>query len=148
LEKWFVAVYQADGTLQRNRTIGPYFVSYILRKIDGRWLIEKSNTGRVIRPTPRLDAIEPTSDLKAGHEFHVKITGQDFEAEMVLIEVVGPGCPESMPCRISNKILLENAKITTATLDRVPLTLASGEFTITARNSDSQPSNPVYLKVP
>lgn len=46
LEKWFIVEYLTDGTLHKTKTVGPYFVSYILRKIDGRWLIEKSNTAR------------------------------------------------------------------------------------------------------
>jgi len=51
LEKWFVAEYQKDGTLLKNKTVGPYFVIYTVRKIDGQWLVEKSNTARA-KPTP------------------------------------------------------------------------------------------------
>jgi DNA-binding winged helix-turn-helix (wHTH) protein len=46
LEKWFIAEYQNDGRLIRNKYVGPYFVSYIVRKVGGQWLIEKSNTAR------------------------------------------------------------------------------------------------------
>ena len=47
IEKWFVAKYSTDGILLENKTIGPYAVSYNLRKNGGRWLIEKSSTARV-----------------------------------------------------------------------------------------------------
>ncbi len=51
LEKWFVVEYHTDGTLLKTKNVGPYFVSYALRKIGGRWLIEKSNTARA-EPAP------------------------------------------------------------------------------------------------
>ena len=51
LEKWFIVEYRKDGTLLKTKKVGPYFVSYILRKVDGRWLIEKSNTARA-EPVP------------------------------------------------------------------------------------------------
>ena len=53
LEKWFIAEYFEDGTLHKNKTVGPYFVTYILRKIDGKWLIEKSSTARA-KPSPAI----------------------------------------------------------------------------------------------
>ena len=148
LEKWFIAVYFNDGTLQKNKYVGPYFVSYVLRKIDGQWLIEKSTTARLSRPTPRLANIETKSDIKSKKQFFVKITGQDFEAETVYIEVTGEGCPEIKPCKVSNSALRENSKLTENELDDVPLTLASGSFKITVHNADSQASNAVYLDVP
>ena len=148
LEKWFVAIYQNDGTLLKNRTIGPYFVSYILRKIDGRWLIEKSSTARVSRPMPRLDTVEPETEAAAGTRFLIKLTGLDFESETVYIDVVGPGCPEVRPCKIPNSVLREEAKLTDTVIDRVPLTLASGEFKIYVRNGESQPSESAILRVP
>ena len=148
LEKWFVAVYQNDGTLLKNRTIGPYFVSYIVRKVDGRWLIEKSSTARVSRPMPRLDAVEPVTESAAGTKFLIKLTGLDFESETVYIDVVGPGCPEIRPCKIPNSVLREEAKLNDTVIDKVPVTLASGEFRICVRNGESQPSEPVILRVP
>jgi len=148
LEKWFIAVYFNDGTLQKNKHVGPYFVSYLLRKTDGRWLIEKSNTARINRPTPRLSEVEILSEMKPGQQFFVKLSGQDFEAETVYLEIFGAGCPESKPCKLSNNILRENSKITETVLDNVPLTLSSGEFRVSARNGDSQASNFVSLKVP
>lgn len=49
IEKWFVAKYRNDGTLLENKTIGPYAVTYNLQKINGKWLIEKSSTARVVQ---------------------------------------------------------------------------------------------------
>jgi len=148
LEKWFIAVYFNDGTLQKNKYVGPYFVSYVLRKIDGRWLIEKSNTARMSRPTPVLTKIEPLSDMKSGEQFNVRLTGQDFEGETVQIELTGPGCPESKPCKVPNSALRENSKLSDTVLDHVPLTLASGDFKIIIYNGDSKPSNAVQFTVP
>ncbi len=148
LEKWFIAAYFEDGTLQKNKYVGPYFVSYLVRKIDGRWLIEKSNTARVNRPTPRLSDIETGSEIKSGQQFFARLTGQDFEAETVYIEILGDGCPANKPCKIFNIALRENSKLSETELDNVPLTLDSGDFRIVVRNGDSPESNPVYLKVP
>ncbi len=148
LEKWFIAVYLSDGSLQKNKTVGPYFVSYILKKIDGRWLVEKSSTARVNRPTPRLSDINNLDEPKPGQEFLVTITGQDFEPEMIYVEVIGPGCPESKPCKVPNSGLREKSNLTETILDAVPLTLSSGDFKIAARNGESPASNPLYLRVP
>ncbi|MBA2735877.1 MAG: winged helix-turn-helix domain-containing protein [Pyrinomonadaceae bacterium] len=148
LEKWFIAVYFNDGTLQKNKSVGPYFVSYLLRKIDGRWLIEKSNTARINRPVPRLSKVEIVSEAKSRQQFYVKLTGQDFEAETISLEIFGAGCPESKPCKISNTDLREFSKMTETAIDNVPLTLASGDFRMSVRNGDSQASNFVSLAVP
>jgi hypothetical protein len=86
--------------------------------------------------------------MKPGQQFFVRITGQDFEAETVYIEVFGEGCPESKSCKIPNTALRENSKLTETALDNVPLTLASGDFRIVVHNGESQASNPVYIKVP
>jgi DNA-binding winged helix-turn-helix (wHTH) protein len=148
LEKWFVAVYGTDGTLHKNRTIGPYFVNYILRKINGRWLVEKSTTARVARPIPHLTDVEAVTAPIHGQEFLVRITGKDIEPTTVYLEVVGPGCPDSKPCKVPNSALLERSKLSDAAMENVPLTLATGEFRIVAYNGDSKASNPVYLRVP
>lgn len=46
LEEWFIVEYLTNGTLHKTKTVGPYFVSYILQKVGGQWLIERSNTAR------------------------------------------------------------------------------------------------------
>lgn len=57
LEKWFIAEYLNEGTLHKNKTVGPYFVNYSLQKKDGRWLIEKSNTARA-KPAPGANSVK------------------------------------------------------------------------------------------
>jgi DNA-binding winged helix-turn-helix (wHTH) protein len=147
-EKWFISVYSSDGTLLRNKYVGPYFVSYVLRKIEGRWLIEKSTTARVTRPKPRLDSTQLVSSPIAGRQFFVNIVGADFEPETINIEVTGPGCPETKPCNVPNSALRENSSLSSEFIKNVPLTLASGEFKIAIRNGNSLPSNHIALSVP
>ena len=51
LEKWFIVEHRTDGTLLKTKDVGPYFVSYILQKVNGHWLIQRSNTARA-EPAP------------------------------------------------------------------------------------------------
>ena len=148
LEKWFIAVYLKDGTLQKNRNVGPYFVSYIVRKVDGRWLIEKSNTARANLPSPRLSKVEAVTEIKGGQQFFVRLTGEDFVTENVFIKVVGEGCPEAVPCTVPNSILRKYSKLTEKTIDNVPMTLARGEFLLFVQNGESQASSSIKLNVP
>lgn len=148
LEKWLIADYHVDGTLLKVKTVGPYFVDYLVRKVDGRWLIEKSTTARTVRPTPRIDEIKQITEPVAGQEFLVNVTGTDFEPVTVYLEVTGKGCPESKPCKVDNGALLERSKLSNKSLENVPLKLASGGFNIVVRNGDSKPSNPVMVTVP
>jgi hypothetical protein len=47
-ERWYVPTMWADGSRVQNRNVylGIYDVDYMLRKIDGRWLIEDNSTPR------------------------------------------------------------------------------------------------------
>lgn len=47
-EQWFLPLYKEDGTrvLERRAFHGPYRVNYILRKINGTWLIQETTTPR------------------------------------------------------------------------------------------------------
>ena len=148
LEKWFIAEYRSDGTLIKNKHVGPYFVSYVVKKIDGRWLIEKSNTARANLPTPRLSAVEATTAVVKDKQFFVRITGEDFLHEVVYFKVIGVGCPETDPCKVPNSALRLVSRIGETTIENVPLTLASGEFSIVAHNGESKVSNALTLRVP
>ncbi len=148
LERWFLAEYHQDGTLVKNKTVGPYFVHYIVRKFDGKWRIERSSTARVTPPTPTIDAVEFQTPPQSGKEFFVRIAGKSFVPDVVQIKLVGPGCPESLPCSVPNSVLRLRSSITDTSLERVPLTLAAGEFTVYAQNNDSSPSNSLTLTVP
>lgn len=147
-EKWLLADYSVDGNLLKVKTVGPYFVDYLLRKIDGRWLVEKSTTARTVRPTPLVLELQLVTAPSAGQEFLVSLFGSDFEPTTVYLEVVGKDCPETKPCKVDNGALLERAKLTNASLENVPLTLSSGEFRIYVRNGDSKPSAPQTVVVP
>ena len=148
LEKWFLAIYQDDGKLKQNKTVGPYFVSYILKKVDGRWLIEKSSTARANPPAPVLTAIEPVSHITSGQEFFVKLTGSSFSPQVIYLKVIGPGCPDTDPCTVPNSALRMHSDLAETELNNVPLTLSSGEFTIFVQNGESKPSNSLTLTVP
>ncbi len=147
LEKWQVANYSFDNTLLQIKPVGPYFVDYFLRKVDGQWFVEKSTTARTTRPTPSLEAVTPVSQPVAGKEFLVNVTGTDLEPMTIYIEVIGKDCPSVRPCKIPNKVLLEHSRLSEKLIEAIPMTLASGEFTIIARNGDSKPSNPINLTV-
>lgn len=148
LEKWFISVHDEKGSPQKRRSVGPYFVDYLLRKVDGRWLVEKSTTGRTIRPVPHLSGIEQLTTASNKTEFLIRLTGRDFEPMTVFLSIVGPRCPEAKPCQIPNTALLERSTLSDSIVDNVPLTLSSGNFRIAAHNGDSQPSNYLYLSVP
>lgn len=147
-EEWQIANYTSAGELIKISLVGPYFVDYLLKKVDGRWLIVRSTTARTVRPTPRLDALTFQSPPIPGQEFRVKLQGADFEKITFFVEIVGVGCPAVKPCKVDNPTLLKFASISETLAEGIPLTLASGEFQIIARNGDSKPSNPLSVTVP
>lgn len=148
LEKWFIAVYREDGSLEKNKYVGPYFVSYVLRKTGGKWLVEKSNTARANLPTPQITKLEAVTEPKRGQQFFVKFSGLEFLPQSVYVRVTGEGCPEQNPCIVPNSALLKHGRLTESSLENVPLTLAGGEFTLFVHNSENHPSNPVKITVP
>ena len=148
LEKWFIAVYNDDGSLDKNRYVGPYFVSYVLRNVEGRWLIEKSNTARANIPSPRIVNLEAQTEIKAGQQFFVKLSGEEFLPQSVYVRITGEGCPEQNPCIVPNSALLKHSELSGSTIEQVPLTLASGDFLIYVHNSENHVSDPIALKVP
>ncbi|HMO82312.1 MAG TPA: winged helix-turn-helix domain-containing protein [Pyrinomonadaceae bacterium] len=148
LEKWFLAEYHTDGTLVKNKTVGPYFVHYILRKDGGQWKIEKSSTARATKPPPIIEKIEFVTDPVAGREFFVRIEGQGIDPASVFIKVIGPGCPDVSPCSVPNSALRIHSKISETEISNAPFTLDSGEYTIYAQNGESTPSNSITLLVP
>jgi len=148
LEKWSVAIYDNAGKFLANKTIGPYFVDYSVKKAGDRWLIEKSTTGRVIRPKPQVADIIPVSTPKPGEPFTVRLDGSDFQPDAVYLEIFGPGCPDTNPCSVTNPTLREHATVTDKILDNVKLMLSPGTFRVIVRNGDSSPSDPLTLTVP
>ncbi|MFN6963635.1 MAG: hypothetical protein ACK4S4_07700 [Pyrinomonadaceae bacterium] len=137
-----------DGSLIRNKTVGPYFVSYIVKKVGGRWLVERSSTARANPLPPVVDGISPASRVAANEQFFVNITGQSFDPRTVYLKVVGPGCPADSPCTVPNSALRQHSQLSGTMLANVPLTLAAGEYTIAIQNGESKPSDSVRLSVP
>ncbi|HSI88542.1 MAG TPA: winged helix-turn-helix domain-containing protein [Pyrinomonadaceae bacterium] len=148
LEKWFVAEYRNDGTLVKNKTVGPYFVHYILRKHQDKWKIERSSTARATKPAPVLESLAPATQPVAGSEFRVTIAAQGVDPESVFIRMVGPGCPDVSPCIVPNSALRLSASLSDKLIDAAPLTLTSGEYSIAIQNGESVPSNSLTLTVP
>lgn len=148
LERWFISEYQTDGTLIRNKTVGPYFVNYILRKVDGKWKIERSSTARATPPAPVLARVDVITQGSGGNEFFVRLTGHNIVPESVVVKVIGPGCSEQNPCTVPNSALRQHSEITEATLSNVPLTLSSGKFKLYLQNGDSPASNLIEVAVP
>jgi hypothetical protein len=148
LEKWFIAEYRNDGTLVKNKTVGPYFVNYILRRHQGSWKIERSTTARATKPAPNLESLSPVTPPVAASEFRVTIAGQGLDPESVFIRMVGPGCPDISPCIVPNSALRLSASLSDKVIDGAPLTLTSGEYAIAIQNGESVPSNSLTLLVP
>lgn len=148
LERWFISEYQTDGTLIRNKTVGPYFVHYILRKVNGEWKIERSSTARVTPPTPVLEGLEIITPAVSGKEFFVRLAGKSIVPDSIVVKVTGPGCPEKNPCTVQNSALRLHSEITETTLSNVPLTLSSGIYKLYLQNGDSSPSGLTEIIVP
>lgn len=148
LERWFIDERLIDGRVFNSKTVGPYFVHYIVRKVDGRWKIERSTTARATPPQPNIESIEATTPATPGTEFFIKINGSSILSQSVWVKVIGPGCPEKNPCRVPNDVLRTHSDVTESSITNVPLTLASGDFLISIQNGDSVGSNAVDLKVP
>lgn len=148
LEQWFITVYDNGGSLINNKTVGPYFVSYAVRKIDGNWLVEKSSTARASQLPPELSSIVPTSGVTAGKQFFVKFTGNKFNPDTIFVKVIGPNCPESNPCVVPNSALRLDSELTESSLNDVPLTLTTGNFILSVQNGESRPSNSLTITVP
>lgn len=52
-EKWFYQYLREDGSVEKEKIFGPYDVPYILRFINGKWLVHFSGTPRPrASPTP------------------------------------------------------------------------------------------------
>src|SRR5690606_8695456 len=117
-------------------TVGPYFVSYLVKQIDGKWLVVRSSTARANAPTPEIVNIEPLDRIMNGTRFHIRITGKDFVPSTIFVRIIGPGCPEDDPCQVPNSVLRYEEDLTETTLS-APLILASGDYTIYVQNGES-----------
>jgi hypothetical protein len=95
-----------------------------------------------------LERAELLTEAKSGQEFFVRLTGWRFEPQSILVKVVGPGCPEIKPCSVPNSAIRIHSELSETSLDRVPLTLASGEYALYVQNGESPASNSLSITVP
>ncbi|QQS32658.1 MAG: winged helix-turn-helix domain-containing protein [Acidobacteriota bacterium] len=145
-EKWSLDDITKDGNISRKKTVGPYFVDYVLRKVNGRWLIERSTTARTVRPVPQLTSIEIAPNKNGG--WLASVVGSDFEPLTIYFDIFGPDCTLTRPCRVENFTLRDRASMTSEAIWNIPIELAPGEYEITAKNGDSSPSKPLTFKIP
>lgn len=145
-EKWSLEEIRDEGKTSKKKTVGPYFVDYIVKKINGRWMIERSTTARTVRPVPQLNSIEVTQN-KDG-KWLASVVGADMEQLTVWFEISGPDCTITRPCRVENVTLREKASITSEAIWNIPIDLAPGNYEITAKNGDSSPSKPLAFTIP
>jgi DNA-binding winged helix-turn-helix (wHTH) protein len=145
-EKWSLEEIKDEGKTSRKKTVGPYFVDYIVRKVNGRWLIERSTTARTVRPVPQLASIEITQD-KDG-KFLASVVGSDIEPLTIWFDILGPDCTITRPCRVENVTLREKASITSDAVWNIPIDLGPGEYQIVGKNGDSSPSASLTFVIP
>lgn len=145
-EKWSLDDITKETNASKKRIVGPYFVDYILRKVNGRWMIEKSSTARTVRPVPQLQMLELTRGERS--EWLINVFGSDLEARTLYFEIQGVDCTRTRPCRIDNHSLRERSIISSDSVINIPVELAPGEYQIFARNGDSAPSGPLTFNIP
>lgn len=145
-EKWSLDEIKIDSGSSKKKTVGPYFVDYVLRKVNGRWLIEKSTTARTVRPIPQLASVEVAPNKNGG--WLASVVGADMEPLTVWFEITGTDCIITRPCRVENSTLRNHASITAEAVWNIPIDLPSGTYEITAKNGDSSPSMPLTFTIP
>ena len=84
-----------------------------------------------------------------GREFTVRIEGSGFNPDIIQVVVTGPGCRKFGPCTVSNNVLQNYGSVTNNLIERIPLTLAAGDYHIYVQNgTGGQASNgwPLTIK--
>lgn len=109
----------------------------------------KGNLGpAAIKVVPRIDTITALSASVAGRQIYVQLTGERFDPRTARILVIGAGCSDIDPCCVPNEPLNWYGRVTELEIERVPLTLAPGDFQILVQNGpDGGTSNAVPLTV-
>jgi DNA-binding winged helix-turn-helix (wHTH) protein len=98
---------------------------------------------------PRINSVASTSSVHPKREFTVEIEGLGFDSDTVQVVLVGPGCKRFGPCTVPNDVLLDYGPVSKNKIERVPLTLDTGEFKLYVQNGkDGPPSNPWTVRVP
>lgn len=110
------------------------------------FLITHSNSN-----LPQIHRVEITSKRDEANQLFVRISGKNFQPNVVQVRVVTPngdGCPSSNPCKVDNGALKKHSQIEVENIENVPLRLPHGEYDLFVQNGDSPMSNPVKLFVP
>lgn len=98
---------------------------------------------------PRISSVAVKSSVHPKQEFTVEIEGLGFNSDTVQVVLVGPGCKRFGPCTVPNDVLLDYGQVSKNKIERVPLTLDTGEFNLYVQNGkDGPPSNPWTVRVP
>ena len=111
-------------------------ISIHLRQRMAKAVSQINNTTILTTPTP-------------GWEFTVRIEGSGFNPDIIQVVVTGPGCRKFGPCTVSNNVLQNYGSVTGNLIEKVPLTLAAGDFQIYVQNgTGGQASNgwPLTIK--
>lgn len=85
----------------------------------------------------RIDNIVQLTTPGHGQQFFVRIDGTGFNSNVSRVVVTGPGCGGFGACKVDNDIIRQFGYITNNRIERVPLTLASGNFLIYVHNGTS-----------
>lgn len=145
-EKWSLDDIKIDGNISKKKTVGPYFVDYVLKKVNGRWMIERSTTARTVRPVPQLTSIEIAPNKNGG--WLASVVGSDMEPLTIFFDIFGPDCTLTRPCRVENFTLKDKASMTPDAIWNIPIELGPGEYQIIGKNGDSSPSKPLTFTIP
>jgi DNA-binding winged helix-turn-helix (wHTH) protein len=98
---------------------------------------------------PQISTLVVTSSAHPKQEFTVQIEGFGFDPQTVHVVLVGPGCKRFGPCTVPNEVLFDYGQVSRNKIERVPLTLDTGEFNLYVQNGkDGPPSNPWTVRVP
>jgi DNA-binding winged helix-turn-helix (wHTH) protein len=97
---------------------------------------------------PQIDKIVSVSPPIAGRQFYMQIQGRGIDPRSVRVVVTGRGCQDFGKCVVPNDVLHWYGNVTDSQLERVPLTLASGDYQIFVQNgSAGGASNALQLTV-
>lgn len=96
----------------------------------------------------QIDYIENVSPPLAGQQFYIRIQGRRIDPDSVRIIVTGRGCQDFGSCVVPNNVLHWYGSVTDSHIEKVPLTLAPGDFLVFIQNgTQGEPSNPTPLSV-
>ena len=117
----------------------------ILLTVTGLGFFWAVTTGEKV---PRLEKVEIISLPDKNRQLFIRLNGENFDANVVRVRVIGLECFENDPCEVPNNVIRKMSNIKGNSLERIPLTLPPGEFQIFVQNGESKMSNGIALTVP